>query len=106
MAATVYSQRFLAAVFPTAPTSFVVPAGFRAVVRDISAYFLGDVGGGELQFAIDGVCYFGLFVGAPNTPGGFHWEGRVIVEPAEAVAVNVPSGNWSFAMSGYLLSLP
>lgn len=106
MAAPVYSTRFMAAVFPTAPTDYVVPTGFRAVVRDISAYWLGDVGGGALQGAIDGVAYFMYFIGTAGVPGGYHWEGRVVADEGETVAINVPMGNWSFTVSGYLLSLP
>jgi hypothetical protein len=106
MAATVYSTRFIAAVFPTAPSTYVVPDGYRAVVRDISAYWLGDSGGGALQGAIDGVAYFMYFIGTADVPGGYHWEGRVVVDPGEALAINVPMGNWSFVVSGYLLKLP
>jgi len=104
--ATVYSQRFLYANFPTSPTNYVVPAGYRAVLRDVTAYWNGDVSQGVLNIAIGGLALIYRFTGPASTPGGFQLSCRVVLEAGDTLEIDAAAGNWGYVASGYLLTLP
>lgn len=104
--ATVYSTRFLYANFPTAPTTYTVPAGYRAVLRDITAYWNGDPSQGVLNVAIAGLALIYRFTGPASTPGGFQLACRVVLNAGDQLELSAAVGNWGYVASGYLLTLP
>lgn len=106
MAYPVYSTQFLTGLFPTAPVYYTVPAGYRAVLRDISVYWNGDVSGGVLNVAIASVALVYRFTGPANVAEGQQWTGRMVLDPGQQLEFSPASGNWGFIASGYLLSLP
>lgn len=85
-------------------TTYTVPAGYRAIVRDLDAINISG-GSGSLTMTIAGLAY--LFVAQSSTYLDYHaWRGRQVVNPGETLQVSQSGINWGYAVSGYLLTLP
>ena len=103
MAGDIYSTRFLILTGESSGTvSYIVPAGFVAVVRDIgmvaaasSSGLLCDIGGVGMLFA--------SFVGTGTDWEQYHWSGRQVINAEEALVVGIAAGTLYGAISGYLL---
>lgn len=109
--ANVYSTLLMAWRAVSAGTNtYTVPAGFRAVVRDIVATpMAGSVGSGLFGFDVhdhDGHIFFARLTPAAFVGGTFHWEGRQIVDAGGQIIASAYDDGWDFRISGYLLTLP
>lgn len=107
MARDLYSTRFLAIGLQGAGTSYVVPAGFIAVVHTVSVVYIG---GPTAAGAV-------VRAGGTNTPiavvrnvNGYDQlqvSGRWVVDAGESISVACDSQNTAyFYVSGYLLTTP
>ena len=106
---TVYRQRFVAFHAEVAgEIDYVVPAGFRAVLRDV--WFAAKPSGGESTTAIFNAVGGYLWVQdwPSATAAFFFWQGRQVFEEGEAIRlyVNGIATPIDGQASGYLLSLP
>jgi hypothetical protein len=102
----VYSTQFVAANVGGAPTEYLVPAGYVAVVRDLSI-FQPNVGG--TNYIACGVLEVGPFFIAYASAAlqtSQHQEMRVVVNAGDHIyAVSTYALGYAF-ISGYLLELP
>ena len=103
----VYSTQFIALGGVTRVQIYVVPDGFRGVLRDVDvACVTGDV---------DERLFY-LFCPSPNlmwtatapssTPFFAQWRGRQVLNPGDRITFDPQVGAWDVAASGYLLELP
>jgi len=104
---TVYSQRFVAVQAATSDEVYTVPAGVRAILRDVWAAENPSTPGDT--FAIEntagGFIYVVIFAGAQAET--YFWQGRQVFEPGETIRFHVISiVGMDVTASGYLLSLP
>lgn len=109
MTRPVYSTLFVAESVPagTPMTGLLPPAGFIAVVRDISAWTAPSNIGAECQIYVTPPN--SIFFDANNLAAGdslVHWEGRVVIPQGKQLNVYCISYAWDVTISGYLLSLP
>jgi hypothetical protein len=105
MARAVYSQRFIQEAGLNGSSSYVVPAGFKAVLRDLDVY---NGAGGTASVFLQGALGQAIWVhrwalGDGASPQD--WHGRQVLETGESVTIrtDVPM---DVTLSGYLLSLP
>lgn len=105
MATPVFSTRFLEGRASTGAT-FTVPAGFRAVVRDVTFFnqqtltvtsmFVLGATGAVVVFFVDN---------NPTADVYHQWEGRVVYEAGDIIVAS--AGHIvDFNVAGYLLTLP
>ena len=89
--------------------SFVVPAGFRAVIREIAGTaFTIPYPGAEFFFVLDpsGVSLLNVFF-APFGGRSYLWQGRTVLNAGEGFTASCfGAGEFDMIVSGYLLSLP
>jgi hypothetical protein len=105
LAQPVYSTRFIARQGLNGTATYVVPAGFRAVVRDVDAYCDNSGAGGTLFLhGSAGQTIWHLSLAAFATTDGM-WRGRQVVEQLESFDVTTDTRT-DVTVSGYLLSLP
>lgn len=109
MARAVFSQMLLGdAISPGEPElEFVVPAGYVAVVRDISATLTTVSLQDEKLVVSAGTAAIYQAIGPPGATRSFHWEGRCVLDTGEVLAIAAfgdPASNWGIRISGYLLS--
>jgi hypothetical protein len=104
--ATVYSTSFIQAQGVLGSVSFVVPAQFRAIVRDIDVY--------------SGASAFSRTVNAVGGAGQTFWQhqyqptdqdsqqfrGRVVLNQGETLTITVSGDVCDITVSGYLLTIP
>lgn len=109
MAPPVYSTQFLSnTVFGNHTESYTVPAGYRAVIRDISG--VGVAGDTETLIYQIAAADAGIIQRQlpPLLTRQIHWEGRVVLNPGDEISVNVTGAasvsQWT--VSGYLLQAP
>lgn len=107
MASSVYSVRFLAQYASVLDQVYEVPAGYRAIVRDMDAY--NAPGGSPDDYVyvwveeIEGAFAYQKFDGV----GWVSWRGRQVINEGEHLAVGNNSASMTMVMvSGYLLTLP
>lgn len=115
MARPVYSTRFASAPAVTGGpfVAYTVPAGYLAVVKDMSIVW-GDViaSGVDAWFQTDDLTklwrYTWAFtLGTPTNFGGTAaWWGMKVLTAGEELQVQTAAGTVDFAASGYLLQLP
>jgi hypothetical protein len=104
--APVYSTRFLAVQGLAGTSSFEVPAGFVAVIRDIDAYASTDLTAGRLYVKGpgDNVLFFNHWgLGDEDIA---EWRGRQICFEGESFVADSPDIPIDVAISGYLLTAP
>lgn len=96
-----YSTRFVHGA-PAAPGSlvYVVPAGFRAVIRTVS-FTTGGTGGATFWFSSAGAI-IGIWASVPayNT---INWDGRQVAMAGDDITGHVEVGGAYCVISGYLL---
>lgn len=107
MAQPVYSVRFISDYAATVSGSYTVPAGYRAIVRDVDAY--NAPGGADTDYVfvyvneVGGAFMYQHFAGVPWVG----WRGRQVVNEGETITVGGNSESLqSIMVSGYLLTLP
>jgi hypothetical protein len=107
VASTVYSVRFISDYAAPVSGTYVVPAGFRAIVRDVDAY--NAPGGASEDYVFVGVLEIGgaFMYQHFGDAGWVGWRGRQVVNEGETIQVggNTESVQ-SIQVSGYLLTLP
>ncbi len=107
MALPVFSTRFLAAHDQPAivPATYIVPAGFVAVVRDLDVY-CGDVLGGDEFFARGsaGQVFWQATIALGETGWRF-WRGRQVLYAGEQLQM-FSTKVFDLSASGYLLTAP
>ena len=106
MARAVYSTRFISQSVGTSTiTSYVVPAGFVAVIVDVTCLFLaGNDGNLGLQINESGpyIANFSSEEGQLTTP---HWQGRAVLNAGDELLSTLDTASYaSTIVSGYLLS--
>lgn len=104
----VYSVRFISGNIP-APGGglfYTVPAGYRAVVRDLDVAYQTTGGSTQVEFAIAGVTFFGNAQNSSALWVAVQWRGRQIANAGDQIGVGVSGDSSSVAVSGYLLVLP
>lgn len=108
--ASVYSALLLQGTIPfPGHITYTVPAGFRAVVRDIVALRAAAQPGSSAGFFVLGPgSDFIYAVTAPKARNGvtFHWEGHQIVDVGGLITAAAEDDSWNVKVSGYLLTLP
>ena len=90
-------------------TAFVVPDGYACVLRDLDFFWqslteTGTALGGFYVVTSSLPVLWGEIPALVNTP--YPWRGRQILNPGELIEIFVSEIGWSFAASGYLLTLP
>jgi len=112
---SVYSERFIAAPgFSGGPTTqYVVPTGYRAVVKDFRITWGNIIASGlDAWFQDDGLTKFlryswAFTVSTPTNFGGtLQAWGAVVLEAGTELQVQTASGTADFSAAGYLLALP
>jgi hypothetical protein len=104
--AQVYSVR-LAAVFASlGPDTFVVPAGFRWVIRDICMFLRLDMAS-VYQAKLTGSDgqVIAAALSSEVVDVAYHWDGRQVLEAGESFQLTATQPT-DFTVSGYALSLP
>ena len=104
--ARVYSTRFISEAGVTAFADYTVPAGFRAVLRDVWVYAGSQITTVDFQlFSGTGAVMWSIG-NPPLNPAFWFWQGRQVYEEGEAIGFQVHAGNVDYSASGYLLDLP
>lgn len=104
--ASIYSTQFGhgAGTAGATGTLYTVPTGFVAVVRSIG---LWNYAGGPGFCAINGPGGDAIFVGSSTGAQGMStWEGRQVLNPGDTITYDLVSGDWTWLVSGYLLTAP
>lgn len=85
--------------------SYLVPAGFVAVVRDVDCFYSGGIGSyTQLENPANGIFVFFSF--PASVDGALQsWRGRQVFLPGEAFALASTDGV-DIQVSGYLLAAP
>lgn len=105
----VYSTRFCNSSISSAgdTTLYTVPAGFRAVLRDVDIYF-GGATGIVVELRATGI-NFVPFAATTTDPEPGVWRGRQVLNAGESLTVHVATlpagGGLNVFASGYLLTL-
>lgn len=110
MAPPVYSLRIFGHAGLTSSAGKVgpiVPADLIYVVREIDV-FENLVTNNASMFVINGNlgALWNATRGTTGLPGTWHLSTRQVYGPGEQVGVQVITGEWAIAISGYQLSLP
>jgi hypothetical protein len=105
--ASVYSTRFIATTSVASDPTYVVPAGYRAIVRDVLVYpGVAGTGFQALLFLVGP----GVVMWSAATPGSdvsMQFEGRIIFEEGETMGLQTNyTGVMHGYVGGYLLTLP
>lgn len=105
--AQVYSTQFVNLTSGLTSASFTVPAGFKAVLRDVTwfnpntlsftAMFTLGPSGQVVQYVEDA---------NPSTNQYHQWEGRVVYGPGGVILMETSAAGPGGSAAGYLLSLP
>lgn len=86
----------------TSSTVYTVPAGSIVVIRDVVLFQYA--GSPSTAACTDLAGAHVAFSGPAVVPGGDHWEGRQVFNAGEEVVIGTAAGDWTYAVSGYLLS--
>lgn len=102
--ASVYSVQFAALQGLNGTHTLTVPAGFKAVLRDLDAYNGGGASSTDL-FLIGSAGQTIFNDSSALQPKNSQWRGRQVLEELETWALRT-TGAWDVTVSGYLLTLP
>jgi hypothetical protein len=115
VARSVYSTLFLREAGLTGHAVYIVPVGFRAVVRDMDFYG-NNTDPESAIYVIDDVTSGTFFqhqisVSELGAPSWFQWQGRQVFNPLDSFHVGVGTSGvgtsaYDIHVSGYLLALP
>ena len=101
---TVYSTSFLE-LHASSGSTFEVPAGYRAVVRDADCFYPGGAGqSAQLEGPAGGIFAYFPFTAEINGVLS-SWRGRQVFEPGDVVTFATTTA-MDIKVSGYLLLLP
>lgn len=101
----VYSVRFLANQLVNSDAAFLVPGGYRAVVRSV-AITQTSPGGFICEVGIGGAAnFFAVSLGLTSDVTMASYECRHVVEAGEQIVAH-GVGTGDVVVSGYLLTLP
>jgi hypothetical protein len=105
--ATIYSASFMSASQITGRVGLVVPDGVVWVIRDIQVWEDGQEGPVPIYVVGSNNQIFWAF-GADGTFNGSlgQWEGRVVLEAGQSMAVQPGGGTWDVTICGYQLTAP
>jgi hypothetical protein len=102
----VYSTRFMAGVPSGTPLLYTVPAGYKAVVRNIDIWQPITAVTNLVEVAVFGLAIFYVAYASATVQTADHWDGRQVLNAGDTLYA---SSNYALAnlmASGYLLSLP
>lgn len=104
--AGVYSTRFVELPLEApSSTSYTVPDGFVAVVRDINCRFVGGSGGPMVVQVADPNFVIAVLDGGDPVTGMAQWRGREVLNAGEELQLlNLGTVEGSCSVSGYLLN--
>lgn len=102
---TVYSTRFLALQGLSGSQSYPCPFGYRLVLRDLDAWYVGLFDNTVHLVGSSGQAIWGNGFTGGGTLNYASWRGRQIIEYGESFSVNA-SQPTDVTVSGYLLLLP
>jgi hypothetical protein len=108
MAVNVYSTRFMDAANTSGNTTYTVPAGFVAVIRDANVTLVTAQAAtvGARLFRVGGGI-ISEFLYTPTAFGATQWQGHAVFNPGEQMEMLALSGStWYWYVCGYLLTLP
>lgn len=89
----------------------VVPDGFLWVIRSMDFYLPGNQGidyklGFNVRNHGTGVVWYGREGPQVLAAIPYRWEGHQVVETADSLVVTTYDANWSWRLSGFVLTLP
>jgi hypothetical protein len=104
----VYSTRFFSDPhFVATPASYVVPAGFVAVLRDVWIYLGNNATPAAWQMESGTGAVLWAAEALPFNPQFWFWQGRQVYNAGDTIqVVNTGVAPLDATASGYLLSLP
>jgi hypothetical protein len=106
MARTIYSTRFLSLGITNQVVDYVVPDGYVAVVRSVTAVILGGPTACVGSLQLGGTRVPVVFMSNVNGNDQKQIEMRQVVNAEETIRITASSGNTIYwAVSGYLLTL-
>ena len=107
MARPLYSTRFLAPSGAGNQTvDYTVPAGYIAIVRDVTAYLGGDTVEVAQCYLTDPQCVLLSANGSTDGAGVRQWTGRQVLEAGEVLqALILTTVFTSLIASGYLFTV-
>lgn len=104
MTPPVYSVRFIAEQGLVGFAGYIVPAGKRAVIRDVNAYNGG--GATTTEMVLHGSVMQAVVVfNSQLQPADYFWVGRQVYYAGENILVQT-GGAWDVTISGYLFDDP
>lgn len=107
MASAVYSTRFCSNYAVSPAASYTVPPGYRAIVRDITAWYAAGSSPGYAYGEIDEVGGAFWYQTMGEGPSWAQFSGRVVLNEMETLAVVMNSTEpGTIIACGYLLTLP
>lgn len=109
MAGTVYTQLLVDESHSgDLSTTYTVPEGFRAVIRDIAAFTANASAPGGVVIQSTTTNAYLFYESTPAAVNTYvHWEGRQVVEPGDGLEITVYADTGgSIRITGYLLTLP
>lgn len=105
---SVYSTRFAGGLHTGGALNvYTVPGTMTVVVRCITAYNAGaSIDAFEVSGQLSGSIIVPIFHISSVAPAlaSDEWEGRVVFNAGEVIAVATGGQQWSYTISGYLLS--
>ena len=105
MAAPVYSTAFIGVEGTETFASYVVPAGYVAVIRDISAVLIDNADESVVQVSLGSGTYIWKTVFASGLPFE-QFTGRQVVDAGEVIYAGIAGGTpISVRVCGYLLTI-
>lgn len=105
MARAVYSVTFMQIAGLDGRHDYVVPSGFRAVVRDIDVFAHVSVAARDIHIIGQAGQTFYWFDWNTGDTSAQHWSGRVVLDPGSLLRAQ-SSDLVDVTISGYLLTLP
>jgi len=108
LVASIYSTQFAAVnLTGSLTTLYTVPAGFVAVVRDVSGFMTTTTVGEAIVLSLQlANVNFATFQSDGSTYQDVHWEGRVVMPAGESLQVADSVAAGALVVSGYLLAAP
>lgn len=102
MALPAYTVRFMGAILAVGGSvNYVVPAGKRAVVRDVT--WFGSLAASTLFVQLPGVFILNVLV-VPAANRSSDWHGRGVFEAGETIQAVCVGGGGYVTAAGYLLN--
>jgi hypothetical protein len=82
-----------------------VPAGFVAVVVDVTAFLDGDLGASAECYIEDPNSWLAFWASSTEGAQWYQWRGRIVCQEGETLACDcTATGSCSIVACGYLLS--